>query len=264
MYTVVRFPTSDARLLERYRHLTIHNDTHQRLSDSSQLFRQAITMLRAHVRQEYLDPTVAEIEEFYQALLNLRTRLLAGRNEHIPHYPYILDHLATLLQLLSCPQKVLDMTAEEFRKLFQGFLVPVDEQRYKDETVRRVMDRFLRNTVMALECDDIEGLEDLIDLQARYESLGLHLERRGRVPALWSSFTVKDDAGWPELSSEGSGKQNTASSASFSSGRRTLSRDDIPPWTLKSGSGFDFGQSLQTVCETRLDHRVNKNPRGPR
>lgn len=138
----------------------------------------------------YLNSIEKEIEDFAQSLLALGS-ILSSKPARacVPHFADILSKLTTTITALRHGPSIKLMSPDEFRKMFQGFVVPVDEMKYKDKTVKRMLNRFHRNTILALRTGEDptgDGIKLWNTLQAQYCSILQRLETQWNALGLMS------------------------------------------------------------------------------
>jgi hypothetical protein len=131
-----------------------------------------------------------EAADLAESLTVLRDRLSSQPADYcVPHFSEIICKIATTTFALRQGRSVTLLSPEDFRRMFQGFLVPVDKMKYKNRTVKRMMDRFHRNTILALNTGEdpaCEGSKLWDTLQAQYFSILRRLEARWRSLGLLS------------------------------------------------------------------------------
>jgi hypothetical protein len=149
-----------------------------------------------------------DVAEFVRLLALLKHRLSGqATGAGIPHLEDILTKIDKSTVILQQARSSTLMSHAEFRKMFQGFIVPVEGTRYKDGIVRRMMDRFHRNTILALQVGGRghvieEGVKLWKSLQNQYyhvlqlledqwEALGLLAPEEARRQARNSQLSVQ-------------------------------------------------------------------------
>lgn len=135
---------------------------------------------------------------FSQLLSELKERLSSRpAASYVPHYSDILRKISTATAELEDGRSITLMSPDEFRIMFQGFIVPVQETKYKNRTLRRMMDRFHRNIILALAGSGdttTDGVQLWQDLEAQYHLIMRHLETQWRALGLMTGPVARRQA----------------------------------------------------------------------
>lgn len=147
-----------------------------------------------------------DVADFVRLLALLKHRLSGqATGAGIPHLEDILTKIDKSTVILQQARSSTLMSHAEFRKMFQGFIVPVEGTRYKDGIVRRMMDRFHRNTILALQVGGRghvieEGVKLWKSLQNQYYHVSRLLEDQWEALGLLSPEEARRHARTSRLS----------------------------------------------------------------